>query len=1688
MQVRVLGSVGIVRAGEEAALGPRLQRLLAALVARRGSVVPVDSLVDVVWQGEPPASAETTLRSYVTRLRAALDGDGHLLTHRQSGYVLDEGAVDLDADRFERELDDARIAFSTSDLAAAAELLESAMARWSGVPYGTFADEDWARPECVRLEERHTEAVELLAEVMLADGRVDQAIGLARSLIEEHPLRERPRELLMRATYIDGRKAEAVRVFRDYRELLAAETGLDPSAELAALEGRILVGELPRAAPPRRARGYELGEPLGRGAFAIVHRAVQPGVGRDVAIKIVRAELADQPDFVRRFDHEAQLVAAVEHPHVVPLYDFWREPGAAYLVMRLMRGGNLAQLLRDRGPLSRDQFRRVLDEVGGALHAAHRAGVLHRDVRPANLLRDDDGATYLADFGIAAGLTVALSDRPVHYAAPEVLRSGTFDVTTDIHSLGVTVFELLTGRLPLSDTTTRSELIRRQLDEPVPSVRATRSDLAPSVDDVLARATSKAAGDRYPSVPEFVDDLLAALGTPARTGATSLAAAPNPYLGLHAFTEADADRFHGREHLVGELADAVEHHRLVVAVGPSGCGKSSVVRAGLIPALRRGAVTGSDRWFITTMFPGDDPIDAFETALLRVAVNPPTSLRHQLAEDGGLLRAVRRVLPDDDSTVLLVIDQFEELFTLVSSEDVRRRFLDELAHAIDSPDSPLRVVATLRADHYDAPLADPALAQLVTDGTVTVRPMRTDELEQAIVRPARDVGVEVETTLVAELVAGVSHRPAALPLLQFALTELYERRVAGVMLLETHHALGGLAGALAARAERIIERGDERDEALIRRIFGRLVSFADDADGDARRRARLSEFGDDERTTWLIDELVAARLLVVDRDDDTREPTLEVAHEALLRDWPRLGRWIDEDRTDLRVHRIVTDAAGDWAAADHDEGTLARGGRLELVSDLAIRRADLLNDAERAWIDASIAADEERRDAEAAAVERERRQNRRLRRSLVAATALLVIAVATASIALVLRDRASANEQVARARELILEAEQSLADDPELGMLLALEAIDAYRSVDGDVPVSAVSVLRQGIAADHVRLRVPGGGWVVPLPGRAAFATADGQGGIAMWDTTSGEQIGAATIDGWDITYGWADGETLVVAGSDAAGDGALFTVDSPTGGATRLAPEIDIHPPTTDTLLDRDLLADVSSPGTLTIMRLSDGEVLRTYEVAAVFAELHIEPSGVLSFPTGSDADPGVAIVDVASWTRRDVTPTAFVAEHTSVSADGRYVALARKAGEVAVYEIDTGRLVWTAPPLTRAARPVWSRDGSRLLVGGEGDLAVLDGANGELVTSLDLHRGGTWSYALLDGSDSIVTADIAATETLLVDLDGGSEVAGSSPVRPDIDGAWGLHTLADGGLVVTSSSDYAIVRDGRIQVIGHGANVDGLGRYSWTVPVVHPTGYVTLDDGRSHLVDTRDGRVRWTAPSGWSIIAIAPDGMQVAIHQSPNDAVGTTKLVDLGSGTDRVLSDGDPWATAKFSTDGELVAITSTVTGEASLWHRDGRRIAPLAGSDNSSGLDWAFTSDGSAVAVGTWYGDAIVLDLAELVDGVPPRDAELNRIDAHDNLITAITYSPDDRLIATAAQDEPARVWDAATGELVGEFGSDEPGTAISFHPSEPWVHVLADGEITTHTLDTDALIDTARDLIDRQLTAAECERYLRRPCEA
>ncbi|HLF02348.1 MAG TPA: protein kinase [Anaerolineales bacterium] len=365
------------------------------------------------------------------------------------------------------------------------------------------------------------------------------------------------------------------------RLAMALAIPLDDRAEFVrrARTARPEPAEIPTPAPAldeigredltgRAIRGYALAERIGAGGMGAVYRAIQPNVEREVAIKIILPAYANHPDFVRRFETEAQLVARLEHPHIVPLYDYWREPGVAYLVMRLLRGGSVQSLLQD-GPLPVEVTLHFLEQICAALNTAHRIGVIHRDLKPANVLLDDDNNAYLADFGIAKNLgnpaLEALTQVDVvigspQYMSPEQIRSLSIKPQTDIYCLGVMLYEMLTGSLPFTGPTP-FDLIQQHTSAPMPPLAARQSGLPAALDEVIGRAAAKEPGERYADVLSLLDDFRRALdGEPARPIFVSAEAeeieteiANNPYKGLRAFGEADAEDFFGRETLVQQL-------------------------------------------------------------------------------------------------------------------------------------------------------------------------------------------------------------------------------------------------------------------------------------------------------------------------------------------------------------------------------------------------------------------------------------------------------------------------------------------------------------------------------------------------------------------------------------------------------------------------------------------------------------------------------------------------------------------------------------------------------------------------------------------------------------------------------------------------------------------------------------------------------------------------------------------------------------------------------------------------------------------------------------------------------------------------------------------------------------------------------------------------------------------------------
>ena len=336
--------------------------------------------------------------------------------------------------------------------------------------------------------------------------------------------------------------------------------------------------------------------------------------------------------------------------------------------------------------------------------------------------------------------------------------------------------------------------------------------------------------------------------------------------------------------------------------------------------------------------------------------------------------------------MLIVVDQFEEVFSLVASARERRAFVDGLVYAATIPGGRTTVVVAMRSDFYPRCADHPALRALVAEHQLLVGPLSPDGLRDAIEEPARLAGLELEPGLARRILADVSDEPGALPLLEHLLLELWRRRRGRLLTLEAYAACGGVGGALARRANDVYAGLGPDGQEVARRVLLRLTQPGEGTE-DTRRRAPLAELvtgADGARVDRVIEEMSAARLVVVTADDATGEPAVEVTHEALIRAWPELRGWIDADREALRLHRRLTDAAREWNAAGREEGLLYRGARLAVWQE---RGTAELNDLERSF----LAAGEERADRDRAA--RRRRVRLTIGGLAVATAAIAAIAV-----------------------------------------------------------------------------------------------------------------------------------------------------------------------------------------------------------------------------------------------------------------------------------------------------------------------------------------------------------------------------------------------------------------------------------------------------------------------------------------------------------------------------------------------------------------------------------------------------------------------------------------------------------------------------------------------------------------------
>jgi WD40 repeat protein len=1055
-----------------------------------------------------------------------------------------------------------------------------------------------------------------------------------------------------------------------------------------------------------------------------------------------------------------------------------------------------------------------------------------------------------------------------------------------------------------------------------------------------------------------------------------------PFKGLASFEADDAPYFFGRERLVAELVARLVGAPLLGVVGPSGSGKSSVVKAGLLPALADGVLPGSEHRQQIVIRPGQHPLRA-----LRAAV--------------GELGPGRRVT--------LAVDQFEETFTACRDEQERAAFVAELVRIPrDRPGSV--AIVTLRADFYGRCAAYPELSRLLADNHVLVGALSREELRKAVICPAQRAGLHVEPELADAVVDDVAGEPGALPLLSTAMLELWQRRDGRRLRYAAYERTGGVRGAVARLAEKAFGELDGAQQAVARSVLLRLANV-DDAGAVERRRLPLRELdaeGGAEATqvVWL---LADRRLLTIS------EGAVEVAHEALLREWPRLRAWIDEDRDALRIERNLRAAAHEWERLGRDDGALYRGAHLIEAREWAARGRP--TDSERAYLRASLDRDL-----------RDRRARRRRLTFAFGALALgIVVITAVAIVAVSQRRDADRQRNLAVSRELALQSGKALAVDPELAVRLALWAQDTAPTDEAD------TALREATLAFHQ---------------------------VAVLDADSLDANAAAySPDGTRIVTGGADGRALVwdaptrreVSRLDAGHGAVLAARYAPGGEQIALGFEDGTLAVTDQSLATSRELLQATGQGIESVAFSGDGERIAAAlddGTVRVLAADRAEPAllftghegpvlGVDVNADGSRVVSGGEDGSVRLWDAMQGGPAQILrtggerVRDVAFSPDGSRILSVGDDGWIRRWNARSGA---TEKPVRGEGRQLeavaFSVDGRRFAAGGwDGVTRVWSVAGGPPVAVLRGQRSRIYDVGFGPAGDRVVSAGDDGTARI---WDAGRTQVWTVPSL-----TWDIDFNRDGRLLASSSEDGTMrvwnPDTARLEAQLPGPDGYMAGKFSPTADtLVIPTWEASL--------------VRlWPISEKSAEVVVGPPEVR-GIESASFDATGERivyvaakgKIVvrDLESGREVTLG-GAPEIVygAEFSPDGQHVAALPE-TGAVQVWRID-RPDRPERALRGHRGRvnELAYGADGRLVTAGA----------DRTVRVWDPRGGPAVVMRGHDDEVTTVVFTSDGRKVLSSSHDGTLRLWDARTGAGLAVLQSG-PGEVED-------VAVSRDGRIAT-----------------------------------
>lgn len=1168
-----------------------------------------------------------------------------------------------------------------------------------------------------------------------------------------------------------------------------------------------------------------------------------------------------------------------------------------------------------------------------------------------------------------------------------------------------------------------------------------------------------------------------------------------PYKGMDFFDEADADLFVGREVLTEKLVNEVLQlvsaghsgsGRFLAVVGASGSGKSSLVRAGLVPAFRWNKISGN--WPIHILTPTANPLESLAASLAPgSSIASAAVLMDDLARDRRTLSLFvkHQWKAAPGSYLLLIIDQFEEVFSLCRSGTERSIFIDNLLTAAFDADARVIVIIALRADFYAYCAGYPTLRKALASHQEYIGAMNDAEMLRAVEEPARRGHWEFEPGLVDVIMHDVGHEPGALPLLSHALLETWQRRRGRKLTLSGYTSSGGVRGAISETAEAVFtDQFNPEQQAIARRIFLRLTEPGDEtAAGDTRRRATFNELvrrpEETDATLAVLKALADARLVT------TCDDWVQVAHEALIREWRTLRGWLEDNREGLRLHRQLTEATQEWMETGREPDLLFRGVRLAQAREWANSHAEDMNAQERQFLVSSIESGEREAAEREAAHQRELeaaqklafterlraeegvRSTQRLKRRAILLGAVCVIASILAILALFAWRHSSSQAALNRSLSLAAVAEKlNTTGQGDLALLLALEAVKSGRP-----PAEVLAVLRSVATGFGTRAVLTGHDQAVRaiaispdtrsvFSGSCARMDAQGsciEGELALWDLESRE-----ALHRWPGHGGWVnrvafslDGQVLI----SGAEDGSLILWDLSGRQVRELKRQWGAITGLVVVPITGNLLTG-SADGSLTLWDLKTGDQVRSYDgISSPVTALAVARETLTAVSSHSDGSLMVWDLDNPRHRKK------FLNQGLEIRA----VAISSDASRIIFSNI-------VAPDVV---------------------LRIIDGASGEMLgenifgcVPVDLALDNNDSYVLSACSHSVLRVNLQGLNIQAISIE-AQEVQSAVTISPN--GRLGISASEDGTIRVLNmgyldsetltfetegmtaiaadpTGAYLLLNDASRNgynqpVLWDIAEKKVIRKYSGFDAGVSPGGAAISPDNRFVAVagvipgTGMPAVMMWERESGVLLcqkfeglsengraLAFSPDSRYLLVgSQVLNGTGGHLILYETRScSIVRVFDTTEEVSSVRISADGTRALTGSSLLGRAILWDvATGREIRRFSAAHSSSVLTVVF-GPGETTVLGSGVGELYLWNLKS--------ESPVRSFIGSQSFPFCLAISPDGKYVLSGGISGDVNLWNFATGKKLDQQNLNTAVFSVAFSPDSQYAYAVSEyGEL-------------------------------------